>query len=309
MELSFLLAKSILSMFLMGVVGYTVVKMGLFQERDSKALSLLVVYVLSPCVTVNSFQIDFTADKFRGLIIAVIAAMIVHIIMIPATGLLSKVFHFNAIEVDSIIYSNSGNLIVPLVAATLGTQWVFYASAYMAVQTVLIWTHARSVMCGKIDSNWKNIILNPNMIAIFIGFLLFFAKLTLPGVIGTTVKSFSVCIGPVSMFVVGMLMGNVNLKWAFSQKRPYLIEFLRLVFFPMILAAIARISMVFVHHPDIRNIYVIVLMAASAPPAAMVTQLAQIYDKDSRYGSILNLMGVVFCIMTMPMVILFFNSI
>lgn len=309
MELSLLLAQSILSMFLMGVVGFFVVKIGLFKEEDSKILSKVVVYILSPCVIVNSFQIDFTMSKLQGLAIAAAAAVVVHAIMIWGTALLSKVFGFNAIEVDSIIYSNSGNLIVPLVAATLGPEWVFYSSAYMVVQTVLLWTHATRVMCGKMESNWKSIVLNPNMIAIYIGVILFFARISLPGVIGSTVESFSSCIGAVSMLVIGMLMGNVDLKWAFRQKRPYLIDFIRLIFFPLILVVLAKAAMLFVHHPDINNIFIIVLMAASAPPAAMITQLAQIYNKDARYGSILNLMGVVFCIITMPLVILLFTVI
>lgn len=307
MELSLLLAQSILSMFLMGVVGFFVVKIGLFKEEDSKILSKVVVYILSPCVIVNSFQIDFTMSKLQGLAIAAAAAVVVHVVMIPGTSLLSKVFHFNAIEVDSIIYSNAGNLIIPLVAATLGPEWVFYSSAYLVVQTVLMWTHAIHVMCGKMESNWKGIVLNPNMIAIYIGIILFFARIPLPEVIGSAVESFSSCIGAVSMLVIGMLMGNVDLKWAFRQKRPYLIDFIRLIFFPLILAVLAKAAMLFVHHPDINNIIIIVLMAASAPPAAMITQLAQIYNKDARYGSILNLMGVSFCVVTMPLIILIFN--
>lgn len=307
MELSLLLAQSILSMFLMGVVGFVVVKIGLFKEQDSKVLSKVVVYVLTPCVIVNSFQIDFTVSKLKGLAIAAVAAIVVHIVLIGGTALFSKIFHFNSIEKDSIIYSNCGNLIVPLVAATLGQEWVFYSSAYIVVQTILMWTHGKRVICGKAESDWKSIILNCNMIAIYIGIILFFARITLPGIIGTTVESFSSCIGPVSMLVIGMLMGNVNLKWAFSQKRPYLIEAMRLLIFPLTLATIAKVSTLWIHHTDLNHILIIVLMATAAPPAAMVTQMAQIYNKDARYGSILNLMGVVFCIVTMPLVILFFN--
>ena len=34
------------------------------------------------------------------------------------------------------------------------------------------------------------------------------------------------------------------------------------------------------------------------------TQLAQIYGKDSRYASVINVMSVIFCIITMPVMVL-----
>lgn len=57
-------------------------------------------------------------------------------------------------------------------------------------------------------------------------------------------------------------------------------------------------------HPDAEYILMIVLIATSAPAAAMITQLAQIYGKDSRYASVINVMSVIFCIITMPVMVL-----
>ena len=45
MELSILLAEQILSMFLTMIVGYIIVKIGLFKETDSKIISNMVVYM------------------------------------------------------------------------------------------------------------------------------------------------------------------------------------------------------------------------------------------------------------------------
>lgn len=67
--------------------------------------------------------------------------MIVHIVLIAGTAALSKVFHFNSIEKASIIYTNAGISCNPLVSAVLGEEWVFYTTAFILVQTVLMWTH------------------------------------------------------------------------------------------------------------------------------------------------------------------------
>ena len=112
MELSLLLAEQILAMFLIMAVGFFIVKIGLFQESDGKVLSNLVVYICSPCVIVDSFQIEMTDDKIKGLLLAVIAAIFVHIVMLAGTWILNHIFHFNSIEKASIIYTNAGYLII-----------------------------------------------------------------------------------------------------------------------------------------------------------------------------------------------------
>ena len=105
-------------------------------------------------------------------------------------------------------------------------------------------------------------------------------------------------ISPASMMVIGMVIGDVDLKWVFHQK------LLRLIVFPLIaVVAFAGLERSGIH-PDAEYILMIVLIATSAPAAAMITQLAQIYGKDSRYASVINVMSVIFCIITMPVMVL-----
>ena len=102
MELSILLAEQIAALFLMGLVGYLSVKSGKFREYESRIISNLVVYICSPCVIIDAFQIDFTADKVKGLLLAGGASVLVHIILIGGGKLLSKPFHLNGIEKASV---------------------------------------------------------------------------------------------------------------------------------------------------------------------------------------------------------------
>lgn len=307
MELSILLAEQIEAMFFTMAVGYVVVKIGLFRESDSKVLSNVVVYICSPCVIIDSFQIEMTQDKVNGLLLAFVLSVLVHIFMIGTTALLDRVLHFNAIEKASIIYSNCGYLIIPLVGAVLGSEWVFYTTAFIVVQTVLIWTHGIRMLNQGSESNYKEILLNPNIIAMVIGILLFAMGIRLPSVIGVGVSSFGNMISPASMLVIGMVIGKVNLGWVFTQKRPYLICFIRLIFYPVIaavcLGCLGRMGI----HEDAEYILMIVLLATAAPAAAMITQLAQIHNKDVKYASVINVMSVIFCIVTMPLLTMLYE--
>ena len=128
MELSLLLAEQIVSLFLFVAAGYASVKAGLFKSEDSKVISNMVVYICSPCMVIYSFQIELTKDKVQGLLLAAGAAVLVHILLIVWTTLLRRPLNLNSIERASLIYTNAGNLIIPLVAAVMGLEAISRAS-------------------------------------------------------------------------------------------------------------------------------------------------------------------------------------
>ena len=68
--------------------------------------------------------------------LACIASLLLLFILLPIVNLIGKVLHLNEVETMSIYYSNSGNMIVPLVAFMLGEEWVFYACVFMGIQTI-----------------------------------------------------------------------------------------------------------------------------------------------------------------------------
>ena len=55
------------------------------------------------------------------------------------------------------------------------------------------------------------------------------------------------------------------------------------------------------------NFFLFSILAASAPPAATITQFAQLYNKHPGYASIMNVMGVIFSIITMPFMIMIYQ--
>ena len=140
-----------------------------------------------------------------------------------------------------------------------------------------------------------------------IGLVLFLFRIQLPNVIATCVSGFGNMITPASMLVIGMAIGNVDLKWVFKQKRPYLICFFRLIFYPILGVLGFGILGQMGIHPDVEYILMIVLLATAAPAAAMITQLAQLYNKDVKYASVINVMSVIFCIVTMPVMVMLYE--
>ena len=307
MELSILLAGQIITMFLYVAAGYASVKAGLFKSEDSKVLSNMMVYICSPCMIIYSFQIELSKDKIQGLLLAIAAAVLVHALFMIGTALLRRPLNLNRIERASLIYTNAGNLVIPLVGAVLGIEWVFYTNAFNIVQTVLIWTHGISLIGNTEEKDYLKILMNPNIMATIAGFFFFAARIHIPEIVGNCLEGLGTMIGTAGMFVIGMVIGNMDLKWVFTRKRPYFVCFIRLILFPavtaVIFAVIARMGI----HKDAKQILLVVFLASSSTAAAMVTQLAQIYDADAKYASVINVMSIIFCIITMPLMVMLYD--
>ena len=105
--------EEIAKLFAIMLMGYAVVKAGLMKSSESKSVSVIMVYLVIPCVIINAFQVKYTPDVQKGLILACVAAVAVHILFLILTALLKNILHLDAIERATVIYSNAGILVIP----------------------------------------------------------------------------------------------------------------------------------------------------------------------------------------------------
>lgn len=305
--MTLLLTKQIAELFIMILLGYILVKSNLLTKQDSKVLSTVALYIVTPCVIINAFQVQHSQDVKNGLILSFLAAIIIHIIYIVGVRIVGKGYTLNGVEKATIIYTNAGNLIIPLVQALLGKEWVVYTTGYILVTTIFIWTHGRMLICEEKGFNVKELMKNVNVVACIMGILMFALKIQFPSLITETMDSISATIAPISMIVAGMLIAGMDVKDCLKNKRLYIITFLKMIVFPLFAVILFKFTNLssMVKNGDI--ILLISLLASIAPTAASVTQLAQIYDADSEYASAYYFITTLLCILTMPVFVWFYQ--
>ena len=308
MHISMLLMEQIVELFIMIFMGFAIVKAGIVKDEESKVLSKIVLYLVIPCVIVNAFQVDYTAQTVKGLMIAFVASVILQIILLIIVAVMGKVLSLNEVEVASVYYSNSGNLIVPIVTFILGKEWVLYGCVFMSVQLVFLWTHCKKIISRERSYDWKKIVLNINMISIAVGVVLFFTRIRMPEVIDNTIGAVGNMIGPASMIVTGMLFAGMNLKQIFVNKRVYFVSFLRMLIVPLIALVLIKGSRLANLSADAPKIMLIVFLAVITPSASTVTQMCQVYGNDSQYASAINAVTTLSAIITMPVMVLLFEN-
>ena len=218
MEVSWLLVQQIASMVLMGLAGYGVGKLKLITGEQSRVLSCMCIYLAVPCSLMTSFNTAMEADKLTGLLLALGAAVLLHLLYLALNGLMNRSGHGLAPEEQaSVIYNNAGNLILPMVMAIPGQEYVIYTSVYILVQNILMWTHGQKLMGGAQQFDWKKIVTTPAIAAILAGLALFVTGLRLPGPLVTAMEGLGSCMAPLSMLVIGILFSELDLKRVLCQ--------------------------------------------------------------------------------------------
>ena len=90
MQISLLLAHEIAQLFLILLAGFVLVRAGLLRAADSKVLSVILVYLVIPCVIIDAFQIEDTPAIRAGLAVSFAAAAALPLPFLVLTGLLRR---------------------------------------------------------------------------------------------------------------------------------------------------------------------------------------------------------------------------
>ena len=297
MQISLLLMEEIVKLFAIMLMGYVVVKAGLMKSSESKSISVVMVYLVIPCVIIDAFQVDYTPDVQKCVYIGhrrLSNGLSKH----PA-----EVLQLDAIERATVIYSNAGILVIPLVQDLLGQEYVIYSSAYIAVQLVLIWTHCKNMLCEEDRLEWKKVFQNVNIISIIVGVILFISKIRLPSGVQDVMDMMNNMIGPIGMLLAGMVIADVPLKTVFTKKRNYVSTVLRLIVYPVFILILMKLIYTFAGLNDSKQILLTVYIASITPACATVTSIAQLYDKDAAYASALYVLTTLLSIVTMPVMV------
>ena len=305
--ISILLAKKIAEFFIFIILGFLIVRCNILKSTDSEVVTKLCIYLMTPAIIINAFQIDATGNVIKGLLLAVFNAVIIHIVCIIIAKLYGRLTNATEVERASIIYSNGGNLIVPIVGSVLGDEWVVYYAAFVAVFNIFVWTHGRGMFAKEDGIPWKKILLNVNIISIGVGLFMLVFDYKFTGLASSVIASLADMVGPVSMIIVGMVLGGMKVQSIFSNNRIWGVICMRLIICPLVILLIMSVLPVESFVPGGDTVMLVSFLAACAPCAATINQFAILYSKNAEYASAINILSTLLCILTMPIMVYLFQ--
>ena len=287
-----------LILFILIGVGFVCNKTKILTSSSLKEMTNLVLYIVTPCVIINSYQREFDKNMLRGLLITLAAALLSFAINILLTHLLvkdkdkrrEKTLRFGA------VFSNCGYMSLPLQEAMLGEIGVFYGATYIAVFQIMLWTYGVILMSGSIKSiSLKKIIINPGVLSTALGIVLYVFSISIPFTVLEPIKYLGSLNTPVPMVIVGYYLAQASLR--LKGVSAYVSLVLRLIASPLIMIAIL---LCFGISGDIA---IACTIAASAPVAAATTMFSEKFDGDTTLSATFVSITTILSIITMPLVV------
>ena len=285
------------SMLLLMVIGAILFKGGFISSDGSKSIANIAIYIATPAVVLDSLATTFDLAK-------AIDAGVVALLTIVFTGaciVIARVVYKdqNRIAQLGIMVSNMGFIGIPLVRAVIGEEYVFYISAAIAAQVLVIWTYGVYLIAGnKNVISLKKVFTNPCIIAVFVGVALFFCSIELTGVFEVVTTSIGALNTGLAMIVLGVYLAQADLRSLVRTRSLYKASFIRLVL------TTAVILVLLIPIPLVRDIKLVLLIGFSAPCGTVTAIFPQLFGGDYRYGAALAAASTVMSAITMPLMLM-----
>ena len=137
------------------------------------------------------------------------------------------------------------------------------------------------------------------VLAVFLGIILFLLPVKPYAPIMEAVSTMANLTTPLAMIILGAYLAKCDLIHIFTNKKVYIVSFLRLVGLPLLALLLLTILPI-----ENETIKMVMLIVSSAPTAALLPIFCQMYDHDIVYGTEIVCFTTLASILTLPLLIL-----
>lgn len=284
-------------LFLLIGVGFVLGKLGRMDAHTSGQMSTLLLYVVSPCVIINSLQVECTAQLLRSLLLCFgfLAAQYAVLILLSQLTFRGQPLETRSVLRFAQVYSNNGFMGLPLVQAVLGQAGTIFVVPSLIMFNIFQWSHGVSIMGGRMSL--RQSLINPGMVGISIGFAFFLTGTALPGPTADAVLFLSRMNTPLAMVIIGVQMAGADLKSTFTNKRLYLVSVVKLLISPLVTLGV---MLPFRAGLD-PNLFCALIILSAAPSAGATSILAQQRGQDTASAAQAVSLSTLFSLLTLPL--------
>lgn len=297
-------AMQVAILYVLVAVGFVCDKTGLYTEKAARLTNDLLFYIVTPAIIVQSFTaMAYSPETLQKLLFSFFGGTLLHILAIlislpffrKGEKRTANVYKF------ACVYGNVGYMALPLAAAVLGEEGVFFCSGVLIPFNIFAFTHGVRLMSGtsseKTGFQMKWLLLNPGVISVLIGLPLFLLGVQLPRILAEPVSYIASLNTPLAMLMFGTYLAKTDLRQMFFRKETYLVAVLKLIVLPAAMLLSLRLLGV------TGVLCTALIISASAPTANNTVMFATKYGKDTAAASQTIAVVSFLSVLTMPLFI------
>lgn len=290
------------------IPGFVFGKLKIGGDGLTKGFADFILYVAQPAMLLSPYIRSFDSRILTNMGVTALFSFVCHgIFLIPAflffskkkgdEDLAARVYRF------AVVFGNCGYMGIPLIRNILGDEATIYATVFNIGFQVFLWTVGCCIATGdRRYMSLKKLFLNPSVISILIGILVFLLPVDryIPSVFTSALDLLKTTVVPLSMFVVGFQMARNSFAGFFKDGKSWLAAASRLVVCPvLVFAVLLPVDMIF--HID--KTLLTVIMIVSATPCATVTSIfAEKFGMDKEISGRLIPLSTILSVITLPLI-------
>ena len=285
-------------LFLYMLVGVIANRIGMIRDDNRQVLVRLLMDIAMPMMVLNAFNKATSAEEIRSSIMVVAMAALGCLV----TGLIGRLIfrrepdNRRKVLQYASMFSNAGNAGLPVINLVFGPAGVFLASMYLSPPRILQWTVGLGFFIKPQKGSWvKNVLLNPMVVVVYIGFIIMATGWLIPGVFATAISHLGDMTGPLSMILIGATLSTMDLRTLFD--RDVLeITGLRLIVFPLMMALLMRLMGI-----ESTALHICTILLAM-PVASNTASIAERYGGDYVFASACVSVSTLLSVITVPFI-------
>lgn len=282
MELAQITAGQVVMLFLLMGTGIAAVKTGVLKPEGKQTLSNLLVYLVVPAMIVNSYRMEFSMEILHNLLAAFGMSLLALLIGTGITLALTArrkdsrtpIFRF------ACIFSNAAYMGFPLISALFGSEGLLYASAYVTVFNILLWTMGYGFVSGSSDP--KEVLHS-------------LLHTPVPQLIAQPLELMANMTTPLSMVITGMLLAAGDLGCIVRSKPVWKLAAVRMLLIPAVCLAVFGLL-------GFRSMTAqVVLLLECCPSAAITSVFAVQFGHDESFAAGSVVLTTLLSIVALPL--------
>lgn len=286
MELALLTLEQVTELFLMILAGYVCVRTGAVKMEGKKFFSDLMMSLTVPAMMLHSYMMGFDEKIFSNIVSVLGRTVLVFTLAFILTFLLTGRMKGKDMPIVrcACVFSNAAYMGFPLIQAIFGSEGMIYASAFVTVLNLFLWSLQYSLLTGrvKLKEVLHTLLTMPTMIAIMIGLVIYLGRIPVPEMLDSTLNTVGSMTTPLSMIVTGMIIAGIDIKKQLRDLRLAIIIVIRMFLIP------AACCGLFYLLGASGMAAAVILILMSGPSAAVTTVFAVQfgYDEEMTAGAV-----------------------
>ena len=310
-------------------LGFILRKLNFFNEHSKKTITTIIMKISLPCLVITGFMMDFDVNLLSKSAWILFFTFISYLLCFLIGHMIFKKYSKEKRNVYSILMSFGQITLfgLPLVKSLYGNNGLITANIMSIPFRLLLYTYCFMVIANikfqkdTFSKAIKDVFYNPIIITMVIALFIYLTQpfmykvvideisysflridKTLPWLYKciNTISSLTI---PLSMLLIGVTLGEVNIKGAFTNKLAWFIALFRSLISPFIIGLMIYL-LVLLYKIDIdKEMIASMIICFASPVSAVVNTFCVTYNKESIIASDSCFLSTLVLIIDVPLLI------